>query len=99
MGQPARKTVSSPSDVPLTRSPREHRQTRLPAAASVDVLPIFFLEQVSEHKEHQQKQRHKNAHRLALLLDGLTGVVEKIRDVPNELIILFWLQGARGHCI
>src|SRR5216684_8324051 len=72
---------------------------RLPAAASVDVLPIFFLQQINEHEEHQQKQRHENAHRLAFLLDGLTGIVEKIRDVPDELIILFWLQGAWGHCI
>src|SRR3981189_3974235 len=63
--------------------------------SSVDVLPIFFLQHVSEREEHQQKQHHEYAHGLALRLDGLAGVIEKVRDVPDELIILLWLQCAR----
>jgi len=61
----------------------------------VHVLPVFFLQQISQNQEDEQKNKDAGANVFTRLLIGFAEIIEKRHQIVNQLVVLRFAQAAR----
>src|SRR5882672_9595834 len=64
------------------------REGPAPCRPSMDVFPVFLLQQHREPRERDQEQHHEHAQVAALNLRRLTRVVEEVHGITNERVVV-----------
>src|SRR5690349_19690439 len=79
---------------------RSHAPGLSPARAeSVNVLPIFFLQQPGEPCEDQQEQHHPDTQSMTLNLCRFTHIAQKRHRITHEAIVLLGAHPAWGNLL